>query len=94
MADVDSCSAGLSYQLRPFAPTWPKPGESMPFSLVNSPLTVTCRRSSMKPLPQAACSVPLLSSWYLVMPPSTFALKPVNFLSVMKLTTPPIASEP
>jgi hypothetical protein len=48
----------------------------------------------MKPLPQAACSVPLLSSWYWVIPPSTLALKPVNFLSVMKLTTPPTASEP
>ena len=28
------------------------------------------------------------------MPPWTLALKPVNFLSVMKLTTPPTASEP
>src|SRR5690349_22319098 len=28
------------------------------------------------------------------MPPSTLNLKPLNFLSVMKLTTPPTASEP
>ena len=28
------------------------------------------------------------------MPPWTLALKPVNFLSMMKLTTPAIASEP
>jgi hypothetical protein len=28
------------------------------------------------------------------LPPETLDLKPVNFLSVMKLTTPPMASEP
>ena len=35
-----------------------------------------------------------MSSWYFVMPPSALNLKPLNFLSVMKFTTPPTASEP
>ena len=70
------------------------PGDSIPFSFVNSPLAVTCRRLSRKARPQAACTVAPRSSSYLVWPSWTLDLKPVKVLSVTKLTTPPTASEP